>query len=1007
MNDPFGPPGQEGEITPKQGNNSPIIKRRRENDDNSCNKPKRLFLEEEEVEEKEIHTNTAPQITEGLGGNPQKALFNLVSNAYDAAIAVTKGSNDPKARNNDPNVRIEFVYWKDGEPNTVNLVDQDVKDQICGADKFCVKIVNPCSENVQLQPVHFVYCTQQDKLNCNQMAGKCGYGLKEAIAMLKYFNLQYKATTPTNVFTLKETLGRDGSVLLNSCQNASNTNEVTQEITLHGENEFNGIDLFDAISKACVDNWWYLVQNGYLDVLDGNPNMGHWSETGREFAKEANIEASLFVHGKRRSISQAKPYFLYNLPMKTAGDNQRPPHNWYYDAFKIFKKVPKRKSENEDWTTRLISEFLQKNWWESEYQNIINIVHEWQRSRQQEEEMQSVKNDNKIIEKEFQLKHLDQIIIDLNQKLDPIVGNSQDDDEEESEIKRRIKNLQAEQKTLQKDLNDLQTAPRPRPLVVVKRGDKLPDLKEAIPVFQKDGQQGNLLSLEEHQAGLTPEGKEIKDSLSLLCRFIPATVKIVKGNQPPFWDRSMAVLCVPAPSGNGEVHTRCEEAIDVLKRECPQFNNAHTKMLYAHKNTRAPARQNSHPAPPTVSKQFRPLLLIDEWGTSTGGIAAFNYQLACELAETEDTAVYVCLPEDHWPSEKDLSDHPNITFVRLKSNSPCMLGQEAGITTLIAHGNITGDLLKSIAATDSFKHCSKWLFLHTTPQTVDPIKGKEANAENKHLKLEALATDMDEVFCVGDFMYNYWQPSLQTKVNLRTYHPALNKAFMPQSQDIRRNSTFTMSLVGRIEGEHTSKGSALISMLSKHMHAVRKATSGPIWYITLRGIKGKHDQQCCDKATKATNADFTEARKQLGIASNPFVTLKPYGTHDDVRRDLAVADVFLMPSVVEPFGLVGLEALAAGVLPVVPAGSGLALHFEKYIKSSALKSYLKNIIVDHGEENGAREEAWASALEKIYRDREDTNPREMAAELRAELLENQPTSCKELYKCHAQYQSTQ
>eukprot|EP00058_Branchiostoma_floridae_P001254 XP_002586742.1 hypothetical protein BRAFLDRAFT_105740 [Branchiostoma floridae] len=54
-----------------------------------------------------------------------------------------------------------------------------------------------------------------------------------------------------------------------------------------------------------------------------------------------------------------------------------------------------------------------------------------------------------------------------------------------------------------------------------------------------------------------------------------------------------------------------------------------------------------------------------------------------------------------------------------------------------------------------------------------------------------------------------------------------------------------------------------------------------------------------------------------------FTPLK-YGTQEDLSKDMQQAHVVLMPSRAEPFGLVGLEAIAAGVPVLVSHTSGLA-----------------------------------------------------------------------------------
>jgi len=64
-------------------------------------------------------------------------------------------------------------------------------------------------------------------------------------------------------------------------------------------------------------------------------------------------------------------------------------------------------------------------------------------------------------------------------------------------------------------------------------------------------------------------------------------------------------------------------------------------------------------------------------------------------------------------------------------------------------------------------------------------------------------------------------------------------------------------------------------------------------------------------------AELAEMASRLGVGSNLIFA----GWRSDVQRLMAAADVFAMPSIGEPFGLVYLEAMATG-LPVVALDSG-------------------------------------------------------------------------------------
>lgn len=62
--------------------------------------------------------------------------------------------------------------------------------------------------------------------------------------------------------------------------------------------------------------------------------------------------------------------------------------------------------------------------------------------------------------------------------------------------------------------------------------------------------------------------------------------------------------------------------------------------------------------------------------------------------------------------------------------------------------------------------------------------------------------------------------------------------------------------------------------------------------------------------------------------------VKPFGTPAEVLNDLRMCTVCVMPSRVEPFGLVGFEALAAGKPVLISSNSGLAKLMEEWQKLS-------------------------------------------------------------------------
>lgn len=658
--------------------------------------------------------------------------------------------------------------------------------------------------------------------------------------------------------------------------------------------------------------------------------------------------------------------------------------------------------------------FVNDDCWERKQAPIRDIVERWRRDDHDNQAKQYKKQLEKKKENEESRAHLQKELErvqlrrqDVESEREHKSAGSEDEDEDEdaapiAEQEKRV--LVGQEAELQEKIRQLDTElagqPEllpPRPLAATD-GTERTNVEDVFVVYHTGKRKSDLPTPKEALRGLSLASKMLFDALTVMCRHIPGTVTIVSNaaERAAFWDASMAQLCVSAPESDDDVQSCVENAVAVLESDCVNFQEATAKMLVA-------AARSAQPSPPAPDRnpKFRPILLIDEWGSRTGGIAAFNFQLACDLAELEDTAVYVCLTTGKLPSLKERAKHPSISFVRLRDGIPQMLGQEVHVTTLIGHGDITGSLLSSISETQQFRHCQKWLFLHTTPRKVDPFKNKEAGAEKKHQRLVDLATAADTVFCVGKLMLAYWAPSLRArKVNCKAYHPILNAAFIDKrAMTIDAEDDFIVTTFGRTSGVLFSKGFDMLKVMNDRLQHASRDYRGPAVCLRLRGIEGSKNSACgCEAAVEATDKHFQDAREILGV-QNEFVSLSKYGTHDDVRTDLAEAQVALMPSVIEPFGLAGLEALAAGVLPIIPRESGLAQHLEEFIQDPALNSLLlSHVIVDMPADSTSRGETWAQRLKFIYRNREKIPPRRLAAQLRDALLEGQPRSPMDLYE---------
>jgi glycosyltransferase involved in cell wall biosynthesis len=94
------------------------------------------------------------------------------------------------------------------------------------------------------------------------------------------------------------------------------------------------------------------------------------------------------------------------------------------------------------------------------------------------------------------------------------------------------------------------------------------------------------------------------------------------------------------------------------------------------------------------------------------------------------------------------------------------------------------------------------------------------------------------------------------------------------------------------------------------------------------------------------------------------IKVREYSVNADVvRKDLMRATVLLMPSRVEGFGLVGLEAIAVGTPVLVSSESGLALLLGEHLGQAA-----EDFIVPIADDDSKDVAAWRDALAQVLAD---------------------------------------
>ncbi|XP_019614112.1 PREDICTED: malignant fibrous histiocytoma-amplified sequence 1 homolog [Branchiostoma belcheri] len=341
------------------------------------------------------------------------------------------------------------------------------------------------------------------------------------------------------------------------------------------------------------------------------------------------------------------------------------------------------------------------------------------------------------------------------------------------------------------------------------------------------------------------------------------------------------------------------------------------------------------------------LLINDEYGTSKGGISTINCQASQILqdkAVVYATVLQLNVPkEDQEAADRDgvklikpvqidkesvptldwLTKYHSVHFPDLPKDVTCIIGH-ADITDMATH-NIHNEYYKDQA--------DLIMFTHVIPEDTEYYKGgrKAMKARDKEKDMLDKVDNAKAVFSVGKRIYDHCSTKYKGEKKPQNHHiflPKPSKIFLDADVSPGGGEKVVLS-IGRVRNVEKLKGHDLAG---QSLREVIKIIKNARWCV--RGI---------------SEDDFETSQKILEDALNsPDLnpTLLPYGTQEDIRDDMTMAHLVLMPSRSEPFGLVGLEAIAAGIPVLISDKTGLAEMITDLIDQGKLSAEHRHVIVE-------------------------------------------------------------
>jgi glycosyltransferase involved in cell wall biosynthesis len=349
----------------------------------------------------------------------------------------------------------------------------------------------------------------------------------------------------------------------------------------------------------------------------------------------------------------------------------------------------------------------------------------------------------------------------------------------------------------------------------------------------------------------------------------------------------------------------------------------------------------------------RLLVVATEWRSRHGGLSTFNRELCAALAQAGQQVV--CLVPD-----ADLEETADATargvallgavdelgadgLVRLRRR-PALNGVDPDV--VVGHGRITGPAARSLQM-DFFPDARRVHLVHTFPAHIEwfkdagPSQTRMTKAADREAHERDIAREADLVAAVGPLLTR--EASAMLGRNVVELMPGVG----PPLTRERLPATVRCLLSGRAEDVQL-KGLDIAARAFRHF----EAGMGPDRRLLV--IQGAQIED---------GDELAELLAELA-GGRPKVHVAPYTADPNaLAHELERASLIIMPSRQEGFGLVGLEAIAAGVPVLVSANSGLGELL------AALGGPAAGCVVPVEDVADRDARRWADAIERVFADR--------------------------------------
>ena len=364
------------------------------------------------------------------------------------------------------------------------------------------------------------------------------------------------------------------------------------------------------------------------------------------------------------------------------------------------------------------------------------------------------------------------------------------------------------------------------------------------------------------------------------------------------------------------------------------------------------------------SRKLKVTLLSCEWGSTKGGLSSFNRELAIQLAKNDNVEVSMYLPLCNEEDEREANGF-GVRVVKAKAKPGydpidwlAVVPRDHCMDVVIGHGIHLGRQIPMIKELHS--NC-KWIqVVHTDPEELGMFKhysDPTAKGEDKNLDEAELCKLADEVVALGPRLtesFTHYLCSCGKVQDVINLTPGIFSEFACINHAAEGRETFHVLVFGSGDSEDFHvKGHD----------------------IAARAVAKLKDEECSFKLVfvDAPNGKEEKVKERFlkeGISPSQLIVCRAKEREQLVDK-FYDADLVIMPSRAEGFGLAALEALSAGLPVLVSGNSGISKALKKvpfgsdFVVNSEFNNEDPMKCVEA--KNWAEAEKWAEAIKTVCR----------------------------------------